>query len=142
VTTIVGLDPGTTTGYVSSNVRTFVTGQMGPQEHHVELMQLLVNHEPDVVVCEAFTFRPNPGRRSVVLDSKEYIGVAKLYCHANEISYAEQQPNQGKGFWTDDKIKKVGLWEPGQRHAMDALRHVLYYITFSMNDHKWIRKLR
>lgn len=141
--TMISLDPGTTTGYVIGNPEDgFVTGQIGPEDHHHALYKLLKAFEPVVVICEAFTFRPNPGRRKIVLDSKEYIGVTRLYCEEYDIKYVEQQPSQAKGFWTDDKLKKAELWEPGKKHAMDALRHMLYYVTFAENDHTYIMKLK
>jgi hypothetical protein len=35
-----------------------------------------------------------------------------------------------KGFATDDKLKAWGFWQPGQRHARDAIRHALnFYAT-------------
>jgi hypothetical protein len=37
---------------------------------------------------------------------------------------------QAKAFWTDEKLKLVGLYEPGMKHARDALRHLLYLICF------------
>jgi hypothetical protein len=35
----------------------------------------------------------------------------------------------GKGFVSDDKIKRAGLWYTGNKHAMDATRHLLYALV-------------
>jgi len=44
-----------------------------------------------------------------------------------------------KGFWTDDKLKQIGLWVPNLGHAMDATRHVLRYRTFQLEETSLLR---
>lgn len=141
---IYSIDPGTTTGIARWNSETgsLHLQQIGPNEHHAALYRDLALCGPTFVVCESFTFRPNPGRKKVVLDSREYIGVAKLFCSINVAQYVEQQPSQAKGFWKDDKIKALGLWEPGQKHAMDALRHLLYFRVFKLGHKELLEALK
>jgi len=141
VVRIIGIDPGGTTG-----VCTFAKGvgkaagweyenmfhffQLDRKEHHVALWRLLSEFDPNVVVCERFNSRPAVGGNGTVnLDAREYIGVAHLYADMTKKPFVLQTPAAAKGLWTDAKIKTLNLWQPNQKHAMDALRHVLYYMT-------------
>ena len=150
---ILGVDPGTTTGLckllyfpteqryesLGSRDRRITPLQLGPQQHHEELYKLLTTWNPDIVVCESFTYQR---RDKVVLDSVEYIGVCKLYCAMTRTQYFEQSPSMGKAFWKDEKIKQLKLWEPSMGHAMDALRHVLQFIMVSLKDNQFVMALR
>ena len=126
---ILAFDPGTTTGVAAYDTETdtWSRNQLGPLGHHDQLWHLLeaVKNQLDVVVCESFTYQM---RQKVVLDSVEYIGVLRLWCCLNEKNFLLQTPTMGKGFWTDDKVKTLGLWLPNQPHAMDATRHALYFL--------------
>jgi hypothetical protein len=76
------------------------------------------------------------------------IGIVDFYADNNVLDpqlYRRQKAALVKGdnaFWTDDKIKRVGLWQPGKRHAMDALRHLLYYKAFTLKDTNLLFQLR
>jgi hypothetical protein len=135
---IISLDPGTTTGVVkyvrADDKENYYPEQIGPEEHHKRLYDMLVEFRPAHVVYEQFEFRPNPGRKLVVLDSREYIGIIKLYSQTElrSVTIKSQTASQAKAFWTDDKIKTLALWTPGKKHAMDAMRHILYYQTFTL----------
>lgn len=145
--TIVALDPGGTTGWATYQAETLWNanekqeyynvkwncGQLGPGQHHAELYSFLEMQRTDQyqLVCESFEFRQK-ARDNVVLDSKEYIGVVKLYHQVEHIPLQFQTAAMGKGFVTDDKIKKLDLWYPGWPHAMDATRHLLYFMVNSM----------
>jgi hypothetical protein len=142
---IIGLDPGGTTGWATytSDLRDWSFGQMGPEEHHEQLDQFLgIQHVRDtVIVVEEFEWRTSKpqmaayGDRYVELISKEYIGVVKRW-------YQERGSLQGltllikpagviKPFVKDANIKKLGLWKPGYKHAMDATRNVLWFLIHS-----------
>lgn len=152
---IVALDPGGTTGvaiYTHSadtasgafhNER-IVRKQLGPDRHHVELWKLLTSENPDVIVCESFEFRQfdKKDRHNIVLVSKEYIGIVELYCAMTGKEHKPQTASVGKAFWSDDKIKRLGLWVPGNPHSMDATRHLLHYLTFEMNLKLFLTLLR
>ena len=47
----------------------------------------------------------------------------------NEVDIKAQTPAQAKGFVTDDKLKKMKLYQPGMPHLNDAMRHLVYYIV-------------
>src|SRR5687767_4243289 len=91
---IVALDPGGTTGWAmwqdepmsmhSSPWNHFNAGQIGPEEHHLDLYAHLEHlHVSDfTVISESFEFRQNQvdaNRRGINLMSREYIGVTKLF---------------------------------------------------------------
>lgn len=39
-----------------------------------------------------------------------------------------QKPSEVKNLITNDVIKRAGFWVPGQGHAMDSVRHCLWYL--------------
>lgn len=129
---IIAFDPGGCTGvaFLEPN-GTVHCSQINTDRHHKRLYNLLEGFNPDVVVCESFLYQH---RAKVELIPVEYIGVIHLWCLQHEVILTRQSASQGKKFWTDDKLKKAKLYEPGLPHAMDAMRHLLYYITFTLND--------
>ncbi len=137
---ILALDPGRTTGaaYFPDD-----------GDFHVEQRQLSYSHKslynylslvnPDIIVCESFTYQR---RDKVDLSPVEMIGVVKLYCDLVEgTEYKEQSPAQAKKFWDDKKVRACGLWLPGHPHAIDAARHLLYFMTFTLKDNRWMLML-
>jgi hypothetical protein len=146
---VISFDPGGTTGVAALVLDTFTqpeipTGDVskwmdttvgwhvdhiGPESHHVPLWFLLEQFRPTSVVCESFEFRQGKQRAGIVLDSKEYIGVIKLWCALNKVPLIMQTAATGKGFVTDEKIKALDLWVPGKKHAMDAMRHLITYLV-------------
>lgn len=153
---IVALDPGGTTGLAWINLDPLLDDptvhheQIGPNEHHVELLNRLQQLRPDIMVYERFLYQQ---RDKVNLISCEYIGVIKLYwrltCNSHPkvahlthpVVLVKQTPAQ-MDFWTDNKLRAVDLYIPGQPHAVDATRHLLYYMSFTRKDKRWILQLR
>lgn len=158
---IIALDPGGTTGWATwedsilgssesygegRNVKVpygdtditgwFSYGQLGPNEHHLELETLLgLEHsEHDyTVVCESFQYRSGivaQYRPNLVLDSVEYIGVVKYFVQDRGLAgrLYMQTASAAKDFITDDKLKRLNLWIKGQQHARDALRHLCFWL--------------
>lgn len=101
------------------------------------MWSLLGQEFPDEILYEDFKFRPNLMKAET--HSLQVIGVIKLYAELNpytKITYTPL-PAEAKAFWTDDKIRKLGLWKPGKNyeHGMDALRVLLSYL--SRSDQNW-----
>lgn len=125
-------------------------------DHHEDLWQTLnlfrahaLWHPlPPTIICESFDFRKtDQGRDKIEYVSAEYIGIVKLYQRMfPDIRLVMQSAGTAKGgFWGtkhDSKIKAINLWEPGMKHAMDALRHLLYYVTFTLNDKTLLYELK
>jgi hypothetical protein len=110
-------------------------GQIGPDEHHLELYRFMLQEQPDVVVCEAFNYQihgQNDGTKmpGIRLISREYIGIAKLYCAAVKHPFVLQQPSVKSIAWCKDTaLKKMGLHTPGKPHQNDAARHMVHYLV-------------
>jgi len=137
----VSVDPGGTTGlaYMNSDYKVFVA-QIEERDHNLILMETLDALEPDRVICEDFTFRQSKSK--VNLDARNYIGVIELWCQTNDVPLHMQTPAQGKGFWNDDKLKKINLYSANKPHANDAVRHLLYYISFVEGDYYFLKALK
>lgn len=148
---ILALDPGGTTGWASLTAEnvphpdgydellniTWSCGQIGPENHYLKLFNFLgIQQVSDfTVISESFEYR-NRARPGLDLSSKEYIGVTQLFCEERNVPLVMQTAGAAKGFVSDGKIKTAHLWFPGQKHAMDATRHLLYYIVDQYNKKK------
>ena len=108
----------------------------------------------DIFIGERFLFLHEfRDRDKIDLTAAEYIGVAKVACrtrYPGSVVEVWQNAAQACGqtaFWGDskegnDKIKKLGLWQPNHKHAMDSLRHFLYYYTFTLNSTYFLEQLK
>jgi len=68
-----------------------------------------------------------PSRDRLVLDSREYIGVAFLATQRNVgVSLVQQSPSEALSFIGDQKLEALGWYylTAGLPHARDALRHL------------------
>jgi len=138
---ILALDPGKTTGVcLAINGRieeTRETPTTTGGEFHELLHVMEYWWKPDLVICEQFLHRTTIGVDTTAL---EVIGCVKMFVWLQSpMELVFQTPSMAKAFWTDDKLKAVGLWRKGQRHAMDATRHALAYLMKS--DDRYIRSL-
>lgn len=77
----------------------------------------------DEIVVENFRSRPGP---AVNLSAPEVIG--RIYAWADErgIPVVRQDASPVKVRVTKDRLRAAGGWLRGQKHARDALRHLLY----------------
>jgi hypothetical protein len=138
----VAFDPGGTTGVAiyDSGDRRWERYQLDEDQHHVALWEDLNALRPDVVICESFEYRPRLPK--AILISRNYIGIIELWCKLWEKPLHLQTAATGKGFWKDEKIRKLRLWKPGMPHANDATRHLLYHISFTEGDQHYLKRLR
>lgn len=158
---LLALDPGGTTGWaawqlVNGHKEIFETGELTGDNHHMALWDLLHRHLVDTVmlggsmtvIVENFEFRKDErDRYKIDYIAAEYVGVAKAYCgyqqnRGFDISFVVPGASQGKGFWNDDKLKRVGMYHRNSRHIRDATRHLLRYRTFELGDRTLLDKLR
>lgn len=116
----------------------------------VYLVDGMCRMDDTMVVLEDFDFRQDDGvefggkagRPKIEYMSAEIVGVVKYLSIQHRFSMTKQNAGTGKAFWDDDKIKRCELWWPGHKHSMDALRHLLRYRTFVMNDQTMLYELR
>lgn len=111
-------------------------GQLDNPDHADDLLLLLeLNHTAEThVIVERFT--PRPGKVGAKLEpAPRYITICEMFCkerNSNLLGHPTamhlQNVGQVKPFVKDRNIKKLGLWFPGQRHAMDATRHLLFWL--------------
>lgn len=148
---ILSFDPGGTTGWAYHDLYQgeltggpkIEGGQIGPDDHHAELWELIYRRNPDLIIYEQFDYRLKKDKQTglevpgIVLVSKEYIGIIKLWhqkmpkckIHAQSSSYGGAGGKSQKAFWTDEKLKVIGVYVPGCPHENDAKRHLLMYVT-------------
>lgn len=158
---VLAYDPGGTTGWAYAewlpqegepltNLEQilFLSGQIGPEEHHELLYEHLNSYAFGIegpileLVCESFEFRQHITRdhakTKVELISKEYIGIIKLFRQQYDRPVAFQTASAAKSFIPDKgpqsnvKLKQLGVYKPvtNEPHAMDAMRHLLRYMVF------------
>ena len=144
ITTILAFDPGGTTGvcditFDSSGGRNCQLYQLGPGEHHLQLSQLIKGYVYNVdrlfIVCERFEYRAH-SKAGLRLDSREYIGVIKQTAQELSLPVVMQSAAQAKGFVTNEHIKRAGLYRTSYRHAMDAVRHAIYFLVNNADYNK------
>jgi hypothetical protein len=145
---IIAFDPGGTTGvaiYDTDTEREWTRFELGPKEHHAALWALLA--EEVHIVYETFDYQRRDVEFGVSLEliSREYIGIIKLHREYLEeggvyVELHPQKPAQ-RMFWTDEKLKKLGLWVSSE-HERDATRHLLYHLCFTLNDKKYLYALQ
>jgi len=146
---VLSLDPGITTGIVIYNDEvdnyppwSFKYDQIEDDRNLWCIWDILSTVRPEVIVYEKFTYQI---RDKVELHPVQVIGVIRLYAEQFKVPIFGQFASLvigPKGFWNDKKIKQIGLWKPGMKHAMDALRHYLYWSTFTDKSQRWINELR
>lgn len=124
------IDPGKTTGLCIGH-KDGVSLTLRPLQHefnHRELWDYLDTLGPESVICESFEYR-NRARAGLDLTPVELIGVIKLWAH-NGVPLYLQSAAQGKGHFSDQKLKDRGVYKRGVPHGMDATRHLLHWYTF------------
>lgn len=137
MTKLLAIDPGLTCGYAIFDT------DPDPDDPPYEAAQcmdhqvywLLNAHEPDVVICERFSLRQ---AKPTDLTPVEVIGVVKDWCYRTETELVMQTASQAKHFWTNGRLKTQGIYLRGKGHANDAMRHLLYYILFTLKRDDWL----
>jgi hypothetical protein len=64
------------------------------------------------------------------LHTAQWIGAIKAAAHVTNTPMSVKMAQHAKKFWTDELLKKCGLYSAGLHHARDAERHLLYYMTY------------
>jgi hypothetical protein len=128
---LLSLDPGGTTGYALLEVEDdqeatlHRTGQIkgslkGFLDFHWDVLEDMPITK---IICESFTLRE--GIYGADLSPVYIIGALEALYPTTEIVY--QEPKL-KPLCDDDRLKKLGLHEPGKPHRNDAVRHAVIYL--------------
>lgn len=152
---IIGIDPGGTTGIAwwhrstgAYNSKQVQSCRLNDRLWEVIETVTTLTTEPTVnrklahVVVEKFEFRlEERDRTKIDYTAAEVIGALRLWSIVHsadecgwDVDLIMQGATKAKGFWTDEKLKDMGVWVPGHKHAMDALRHVLAHRVFTLDD--------
>jgi len=164
---IIWLDPGQTTGvarWISPEVKAshpalpeFACHQVSDCDEDLGLATLFgeltkasslavpyVGSGIVVLGYERFEFRRDERYRDKIdYTAPEVIGAIRAWRLSRTYVTLDSLGAAGaKAFWTDEKIKQLGLWVPGLRHGMDALRHLLYKLAFKYHREDLLRLLK
>ena len=148
---VLSLDPGESTGYCivdwpfkrqikpREDLSSYLVdyGQIVGKDlmkHYKEIVKLIKEHNPDVIVYEKFLLYGHRAESQIGSDmfTPQVIGQIRVLAaqHGNpEISNTAQV---AKLFYTDSKLREHNMWQSGMRHARDAIRHALYAIDFNL----------
>jgi hypothetical protein len=145
VGTVLALDPGETTGWSimdvghASEIILADQGQIKtwPMEEGLpRLTELVDAYKPEFIVYEAYhvyAWRLNEHTFSEV-PTIQLIGMIKTVALQRSINFGEQTAQTGKAFFTDQRLKTLGIFFEGQKHARDSLRHACQFVTFGLKD--------
>jgi hypothetical protein len=117
---------------------------MPKDDPHRQLFNRIADIHPSHIILERYQHRPN----QPAADNRagEYCGVVQLYAQTMRIPCTLQNSSVvGKtAFFGDDnrRVKQLGLYNhKASPHGMDALRHFLYYISFTVKSRYFIQEL-
>jgi len=128
---VLSLDPGGTTGYMigtvdpNSELNIERSGQIknslrGFLDFHWDVLE---SEDIDLIICEGFELRE--GVHGADLSPVYIIGALEALYATIPIEY--QMPYL-KPLVDDDRLKKLGLHEPGKPHRNDAVRHAVVFL--------------
>jgi hypothetical protein len=131
------LDPGVTTGLCVCFLNEDKL-HVAPDERKFSLLGLFdyirwFADYDSYVVYEDFQYRNQP-RTGLDLTPVKMIGIIELcaqwYWEDEEAEFFKQTPAQGKGFYSDARLKAMGIYRTGKAHGRDATRHLMQWATF------------
>lgn len=133
-----GFDPGETTGWCHLSVHDGEVGifnsgeadhnQIGNMLFDNQALKAAIQHPVLEVVFIVEKFVMN-SKISQSPWSLETTGLIRYFANHYHIPLEIQTPSQVKNLIKNDVIKRAGLYVPGRPHAMDSVRHALYYLT-------------
>lgn len=137
---IIAIDPGKTTGvaYMYINDTTYQLRQVwqleDPDYVWEELYGIIERahdmYDDVLVLCESFELRPDVAQpdetpKYIIKDLERYVA-PEFPIEYQMASQAKVGIPPGKN-GRRDRLKAFGLFQSGQRHANDAIRHILVY---------------
>lgn len=136
---LLSLDPGETTGwclFVDGEIKEW--GQLDTKEKYQQtIMDFFKLHQPTHVVCEDYKVYEHKLKQHAwaSLHTPQLIGAIKMLAVQYDIPMQLHMASIAKGFCTDDKLKRWGIYQTGMRHARDAIRHACYYLLLNKGEH-------
>lgn len=127
----ISIDPGETIGYsVWNGTERVEQGELGITEFLHKLEEKV--GELDLIIYESYALRRSSAKAMIgnEFETPQVIGIIKWIAYKAGIPTVKQSPAQKK-FFGDDRLKKLGLYDRGQRHSRDSVRHALYWQFFT-----------
>lgn len=137
---LITFDPGETTGYsIWDNSKLVECGQLNTFQVRASvntmrywLDQKFENIPKDqrYVVIEEYRVYAHKaeGHAQDNMHTSRFIGSLETLLTLRGIKYEMRGAGLAKGFATDEKLKDWGMWQRGERHARDAIRHGVYFL--------------
>jgi hypothetical protein len=148
---VLSLDPGESTGYCivdwpfkrqikpREDLSSYLVdyGQIVGKDimkHYKEIVKLIKEHNPDVIVYEKFLLYGHRAESQIGSDmfTPQVIGQIRVLAAQHGKPEISNTAQVAKLFYTDSKLREHNMWQPGMRHARDAIRHALYAIDFNL----------
>lgn len=129
--TVIGVDPGGTTGIALwSRQQGLTMREIDDAAAAADWLADMARSIPKATfVVERYIITPATAKMSQQHDALEIIGALKYVARKYGHGVVMQSPSEAKTFSTDTKLKNVGWYKPGQGHARDASRHVMVYLA-------------
>lgn len=141
---LVAFDPGGTTGYCifeynpedsDQRPRLVESGQLDTWQG----IRGILEGAPDAVVCESFRVFAYAAKSMIgdEMITSQVIGAMRMICDDLNLSLIFQNPSE-KMFFTNKRLREYGYipaWIEklhDGRHALDAIRHALYFLHFKL----------
>jgi hypothetical protein len=131
---ILSLDPGITTGRSLARIekdRVLISCSQA-RWTHLQCLRYLEKIAPQHLIIESFEYRNTQHRGNLELYPREMIAIARLYKEMNQskVNLYMQTAAQGKAFYSEEKLKSMGVYDSHNRHGRDAVKHLLNWWTF------------
>lgn len=133
---LLSLDPGETTGWAMyEDGKLADAGQLDtkPDRFIHTVPEFMVDMLPTHIVMENYKVYGHKltDHSWSALHTPQLIGSIKMLANMSNIGVSLQMASQAKGFCTDDKLKKWGMYVKNLKHARDAVRHGCYFLLFN-----------
>lgn len=138
---VLAFDPGETIGWsVFEGPNMVDCGQIKTKEFKrtqiKQLKDLFRIHQPDIMVFETYavySWKTDDHTWSEI-HTAQIIGILRWFSMIYDVPYTKQTAQIAKGFCTDEKLKDWKLWQRGERHSRDSIRHAVYWLLFGKSE--------
>lgn len=123
---IVYLDPGLTTGIALLDGDRFQSDQLGFIPTGSAIAELAAKHGHQLMIgMEDYRVIGNGGDPTYSL---KVIGMVTWLAHKHAAVMLPLRASADRKLGDDDKLKRLGWWNPGHDHANDAANHLLSHV--------------
>ncbi len=107
-------------------------GELGITDFLTMLEGMVGRGELDLIIYEGYALRRSSAKAMIGNEfaTPQVIGVIRWVAYKAGVELVKQSPAQ-KEFFSNDRLKHLGLYDRGQRHSRDSVRHALYWQFFT-----------